>query len=53
MRRSKKKGRGNPLQGKSEPMREVTHRAGTPTKGESLGFGRDRARKYGHTPPVN
>lgn len=52
MKRSTKRARGNPLKGKTEPMREIVHRDSKPSKGESLGFSRDRARKYGITPPV-
>lgn len=52
MRRSKKKGRGNPYKGKSEPVpaKLVDQTALTP-KGRSLGFAADRSRRF-HPAPV-
>jgi len=50
--RAKKKGRGNPLKDKTESLPTIVYRDVKPQKGESLGFGRDRARKYGSPTPT-
>lgn len=54
MKRSKMKARGNPFKGVSEGVRPpIVHRDVKPANGESLGFGRDRARAHGTpTPPI-